>query len=275
MRKNKPDVFAKEYQGNPVSGGMRKFDKADFRRWYIEEDHYVLLDNENHIISKGRLVDCKGAIGCDLAWEEKKEADYTVAMPGFLTPNSELLIDDYFCERGVRPDQFEEIIFKMEERLRKLTNKTVYIGFEKAKLEKVTKWFLKQAMQRRNVWLNLKDVSWVLDKVARIVTPLQPRYKLHSIFHKKDMGELEYQLMRVPAGTHDDLPDAEQILCRLLEYAPLKPKDPKERVEDGHFEWLLKKEAKRQKKKGVKGKAFTFGKRTNKHWAVPAKESWR
>ncbi len=275
MRKNKPDVFAKEYQGNPVSGGMRKFDKADFRRWYIEEDHYVLMDSENHITSKGRLADCIAAIGCDLAWEERKEADFTVAMPGFLTPNSELLIDDYFCERGVRPDQFEEVLFKMEEKLRKMTGKTVYIGFEKAKLEKVTKWFLKQAMQRRNVWLNLKDVPWVMDKIARIVTPLQPRYKLHSIFHKKDMGELEYQLMRIPAGTHDDLPDAEQILCRLLEYAPSKKEDKPKTPEDSHFEWLRKREVKRKKKSRTKGKAFTFGRKANKRWTVPAKESWQ
>ena len=75
IRATRPDVFAKEYQGNPVSGGLRKFDKEDFRKWYVEQDHYVLLDDENRIMSKGRLSDCKAAIGCDLAWEEKKEAE--------------------------------------------------------------------------------------------------------------------------------------------------------------------------------------------------------
>ena len=275
LRKEKPDVFAKEYQGNPVSGGLRKFDKEDFRHWYVEQDHYVLLDDEGRITSKGALASCRAAIGCDLAWEERKEADYTVIMPGYLTPNSELLIEDYFCERGVRPDQFEEVLFQMEKKLRTMTGKTVYIGFEKAKLEKVTKWFLTQAMKRRNYWLNLKDVSWVNDKISRIVTPLQPRYKLHSVFHKKGMGELEYQLLRIPSGTHDDLPDAEQILCRLLEYAPSKKKDDAV-IDDPHFEWLRTRHINKTKNIKKKSKVpFAFGKKSTKLRELPAKESWR
>jgi len=275
LRKEKPDVFAKEYQGNPVSGGLRKFDKEDFRQWYVENDHYILLDDEGRIQSKGSLSSCKASIGCDLAWEERKEADYTVVMPGYLTPNSELLIDDYFCERGVRPDQFEEVLFKVEEKLRKMTGKTVYIGFEKAKLEKVMKWFLKQAMMRRNQWLNLKDVSWVNDKISRIVTPLQPRYKMHSVFHKKGMGELEYQLMRIPSGTHDDLPDAEQILCRLLEYAPSQKKDEAP-IDDPHFEWLRNNHIEKTRHSKEKSKVpFVFGKKSTKLRELPAKKSWR
>jgi len=274
IRATKPDVFAKEYQGNPVSGGLRKFDKEDFRRWYIEEDHYVLMDAENHIQSKGLLSDCIAAIGCDLAWEEKKEADYTVAMPAILTPNSELLIDDYFCERGVRPDQFEEIIFKMEEKYRKMTSKQVIIGFEKAKIEKVMKWFLAQAMKRRNQYLSIKDVNWTHDKIARIVTPLQPRYKLHSIYHKSGMGELEYQLLRIPAGTHDDLPDAEQIVCRLLEYDPKKKKENLEQ-EEPHFHWLRQKHIEKQKKQKKSKDRYVFGQKTTKLFGIPAKETWR
>ena len=63
IEKLKPDTFAKEYQGNPVSGSLKKFDKEDFRYWYIENDHYVLMDDEEHVTSKGRLSDCRAAIG--------------------------------------------------------------------------------------------------------------------------------------------------------------------------------------------------------------------
>ena len=196
-------------------------------------------------------------------------------MPGYLTPNADLLIDDYFCEKGVRPDQFEQVLFKMEEKLRKITNRTVYVGFEKAKLEKVTKWFLKQAMMRRNQWLNLKDVPWVSDKISRIVTPLQPRYKMHTIYHKKGMGELEYQLMRIPSGTHDDLPDAEQILCRLLEYAPQKRTEAPV-SDDSHFEWLRTRHIKKKAAESRKSKVpFVFGKKSKNLRELPAKESWR
>jgi len=274
IRATRPDVFAKEYQGNPVSGSLRKFDKEDFRRWYIEDDCYVLLDGENRTQTKGRLVDCKAAIGCDLAWEETKSADFSVALPMLITPQANLLIDDYFCERGVRPDQFEEIIFKMEEKYRKLTGKGVTIGFEKGKIEKVMKWFLAQAMRRRNQYLNIKDVPWVHDKIARIVTPLQPRYKMHTVFHKSGMGELEYQLLRVPSGTHEDLPDAEQMACRLLEYAPTVKKTTTTEGEDPMFDWLMKKQrAKKKKEKG--GARYIFGQKSTKLTELPARESWR
>jgi hypothetical protein len=274
---NKPSKFAKEYQGDPVAGALRKFDKADFRRWYIEEGYYFLLDGYGKIVSKGKLSECRAGIGCDLAWEEKKESDFTVVIPGFLTPNSDLLIDDYFCERGVRPDQFEEVVFTMEKRLKKITGKPVYNGFEKGKIEKVMKWCLQQAMKRRNHYLNLKDISWTHDKVARIVTPLQPRYKMHSIYHKSGMGELEYQLMRIPAGTHDDLPDALQILVRTLEYDPPKPK--KEHApDDPGFEWLRNRiieKKKKYKKPYVFGQQkFVFGKKTHSLFPKKSRETW-
>jgi len=89
------------------------------------------------------------------------------------------------------------------------------------------------------------------------------------------MGDLEYQLMRIPSGTHDDLPDAEQILCRLLEYAPSigKLKAP---VDDPHFEWLRDRELKRKNSIKKKTKVpFAWGMKKTKLRELPAKESWR
>lgn len=269
LERTKPEVFAKEYQGDPVIGSMQKFMKEDFRRWALEDGHYVLYNSEGKVVTRGLLSNCRAAIGNDLAWEEKKSADFTVVMPVFLTPDSDLLIDTYFCDRGVRPDQYEEILFAMEARLRALTGKSVPIGFEKAKLEKVMKWFLKGAMRRRNHWLSLKDISWVNDKIARIVTALQPRYKMHTVYHLKGMGDLENQLLRIPSGKHDDLPDAEQIAVRCLNYEP-KIKKAKTVIEDPHFDWLYK-----QLRKKTPVKRFAFGRRTQSIRELPAKEAWR
>jgi len=205
MERENAVSFAQEMQCDPVSGSRAKFAKEDFRNWYVENDHYVLIGENGQILSKGELRSCKAAIACDLAWEIKKESDFSAIMPGLLTPNSELLIDTYVCEKGMRPDQLEEHLFTMEEKYRKMTKKPVPIGFEKAKLEKVMKFYLKQAMQRRNHYLTFKDLLWVTDKIERIVTALQPRYKQNSVFHKSGMGDLEHQLMRVPSGKHDDL----------------------------------------------------------------------
>lgn len=271
MEKDNPTSFAQEMQNDPVSGLLAKFKREDFRYWYIENDDYVLLDSEGHIVSRGQLSHCKAAIGNDLAWEEKKESDSTVIMGVYLTPNSEILVDKYLCEKGVQPDQFEEYIFTMEAKYKAITGKSVPIGFEKAMLEKVMKWLLRKAMQKRNHYLWFKDVLWVKDKITRIVTRLQARYKQNSIYHRKGMGDLEHQLLRVPSGTHDDLPDALQCAVQLLNYEPKKPKT-QVKSEDEGFDFMRSLIIKQ--KNGPPKKQFMFGKRKTPISQLPGKVTW-
>jgi len=271
MRRIKPDVFAKEYQNDPVSGALSKFDKADWRYWYIEENQAVLLDVQQHIISKYNLTDCQAAISCDLAWEVKKSSDDTVIMPGLLTPNSELLIDNYICEKGMRPDRLEEYLFNMVDKYTKITKKVVPVGFEKGKYEKIAKFSLKEAMRRRNKFLSFKDLIWGADKIERIVVRLQPRYKQGMVFHRSGMGDLEHQLLRIPSGTHDDLPDAAQGLVQLLQHAP-STKKKAETIEDEGFEFLRKEILKRNKRDKLK---YVFGRKNRDHQVIPARISWR
>ena len=231
----KPDVFAKERQNNPVAGSMQVFHKEDFRYWRIENLQYLLFDTEGNIVNKGDMLDCKGAISCDLAWDETKTADYSVVMPGFITPQADLLIDYYIFKKGLRPDAMEEILYSMRDKVQGLTGSWTPIGFEKAKLEKVAKWFLVNAGKRRNDPLSFKDLQWETDKISRIETKLQPRYAQHMIYHRTGMGELEHQLTRFPSATHDDLPDAEQGLVQLLQFPKSVKQPPK--GEDNFMWW--------------------------------------
>jgi hypothetical protein len=74
-------------------------------------------------------------------------------------------------------------------------------------------------------------------------------------------------LLRVPDGTHDDLPDAGQILESLLRY----PKKAKKVIpEDDHFEWLLKRE--RAKKKI---KPYIYGSKGKPRFPFKTLESYR
>ena len=258
LEKDKPSVFAKEFQGDPTTGLMSKFSRADFRYWRREGLAYILYDGEGEICGRGELSDCVSAIACDLAWEERKVHDYSVIMPGYLTPNSELLIGRYICEKGLRPHKMEEIIFTMEEKLSNETHYFVKIGFEKAKLEKVARWFLKEAMKRRNHILSLRDLEWTGDKVERVVTKLEPRYKMHMVYHMKGMGDLEQQLVRFPSGAHDDLPDAEQGLVQLLKYPKQRRKEEPTK-EDETFN-KLRNFMKRKKGEHIPtGKPYVFG----------------
>lgn len=265
MEKDKPSVFAKEMQNDPVSGRNARFRREDFRYYRIENKEYVCLNEYGEYTSRGRLSDCVPGIACDLAWKEKREADSCVIMPGYLTPNSEILIDDYIHEKGLRPNQVADHLFLMEERLRNNTGQTVFIGFEKAMLENVTQWFLKQEMRRRNKFLITKELVWDSDKITRIETRLQPRYSQHVMFHKKGMGSLEFQLERHPYGTHDDLVDAEQGLVQLLQN-PKKAQGPAPQTDEFERLRLIAKDFREGK---------PYGKYPTSKNRVPAYRSFR
>lgn len=225
LEREKPETFAKEMQGDPSSGTLETIRREDFRYWRTEENHAVLYGGDGEVVSRWPLRDCKAAIGIDLAWEDKKASDFSAILPGLVTPNNDILIDSYILKRGLRPDEFENIIFDMNARYELMTGKRVQFGFEKAKLEKVMKWFLQEAMRRRNKWLWFKDISWgTQDKIERIIFRVGNRYAQHSIYHKKGMGDLENQLIRLKSVAHDDAADALAMLPEMLAYAPIKDK---------------------------------------------------
>ena len=92
-------------------------------------------------------------------------------------------------------------------------------------------------MKERNKFLYTRELKWDTDKIGRIETRLQPRYAQHSIYHRRDMGELEYELLRFPSGIHDDIIDCEQGLVQLLQ----NPKSKKQHApEEDRFMWWRK-----------------------------------
>lgn len=230
MERLKPETFAKEMQGDPSSGSLETIRREDFRMWAVQEGQAVLYDADGSVISRWRLTDCKAAVGIDLAWEDKKANDFTAIVPGLITPANDLLIDTYINKKGMRPDEFENIIFDMNDRYLAMTGKRVCFGFEKAMLEKLMKWFLKEAMKRTGKFLWFKDIAWgTTDKVARIMYRMANRYSQHSVYHRRGMGDLENQLIRLRSAAHEDLCDSVSMLPELLVYAPLTAKEEKKK----------------------------------------------
>ena len=230
MERLKPESFAKEMQGDPSSGSLETIRREDFRQWGIVENQAVLYDEDGGVLARWRLTDCKAAIGIDLAWEEKKANDFAAITPGLLTPANDILVDTYVVKKGMRPDEFERIIFDMNARYEAMTGKRVCFGFEKAMLEKLMKWFLKEAMKRTGKYLCFKDINWgTTDKVARIMFRLANRYSQHSIYHRRGMGDLENQLIRLRSVAHDDIADSVAMLPEMLVYAPTTAKEEKKK----------------------------------------------
>ena len=239
MKAQDPIRFAKEMQNDPRVREDASFDHRDFRRWKQEGTSYKLYDDENHIISEGDLSNCKAAIAGDLAWSDKRaDADSTALMPAFLTPDSQMLVAPYLNRQGVKPDELSDWLFSQVDYLTELTGRPIPIGFEKAMLEKVVKWFLEQECKKRNKGLSIETLKWDGDKRRRIEVRLYSRYKSHMIFHQSGMGELEDQLLEFPDGAHDDLLDTEQGLVQLL--SEISPPTIGEVKKEDIFEWWSK-----------------------------------
>jgi hypothetical protein len=238
MEKQKPEAFAKEMQGDPSSGSLETIRREDFRQWNIQENQAVLYDDDGSVLARWKLTDCRAAVGIDLAWEDKKANDFAAIVPGLITPANDLLVDTYIYKKGLRPDEFEKIIFDMNARYSAMTGKRVCFGFEKAMLEKLMKWFLKESMKRTGVYLWFKNISWgTTDKIARIMFRMANRYAQHSVYHRRGMGDLENQLIRLRSAAHDDLADAVAMLPEMLVYAPIISK---QEIKQDLFKYLQK-----------------------------------
>ena len=271
IEKDKPDVFAKEYQNDPVSGANQVFFKEDFRYWRRDSDKYVLFDENNKIISMGSFKDCKSAIAIDLAWSERRTADDNVIMGGLLTPEYDLLIYSYIAQKGLRPDFINDYIFSLHTRLKALTGDYTPLGMEKAMREQVAKWDLVKEMRKRNHFITIKPIDWETDKIKRITSALLSRYKQHSIYHMSGQGDLENQLLRFPSGVHDDIVDAEHILSKVFDYSKKRAKA----IEgESEFEWWRSKCIK-IKKDAKKRKHFVLGNKGKQKSSIPSTESYR
>lgn len=271
MEKEKPDVFAKEMQNDPVSGESQVFFKEDFRVWRRDADKYVLFDKDNKIISMGSFKNCKSAIAIDLAWSERRTADDNVIMGGLLTPEYDLLIYSYIAQKGLKPDFINDYIFSLHTRLRALTGDYTPLGMEKAMREQVAKWDLQKEMRKRNHFITIKPIDWETDKIKRITSALLSRYKQHSIYHMAGMGDLENQLVRFPSAVHDDIVDAEHILSKMFDFSKAVQH---EISGDDEFDWWRKQTI--DAKKGAVKKHFTYGNKGKKKLVtVPHSVSYR
>lgn len=266
MEAEKPSVFAKEYQNDPSHGEMSDIKDSDFRYWEIIENQYICYGEHGEIIARGDLRSCRGAIVADLAWEEKRESDSTAIVPGYLTPESYLLVDDYICKKGMKPDEFIATVVAMETRMKALTGYYVPLGIEKAKQEKIYKHLFLKWMQANNHWITIKELKWDGDKIQRIMVRCQPRYAQHAIFHKRGMGELELQATRLRSTAHDDLIDGVQGLCQLLDTPRSLSKKPPVEKDDQFMKLRQFAIDARQGKK----ETFIFGKKGKKFFNFPS-----
>jgi len=180
------------YQQNPTSAEGGLFKRSWFRYYSEPEGAYRL---------GGRLVPlhhCRTFATMDLAFSEKKDADYTVIAAWAVTPRSELLLLDLVRER-MAAHELVPAARSLCERF-----KCDYIGIEQVLGQSLV------VHGARMEGLNVKSLLADKDKISRSI-PAQIRMQGEQVWFPENaswLREFEHELLTFPRGTHDDQVDA-------------------------------------------------------------------
>ena len=205
-----PRIWSALYQQNPVPDEGMYF-KAE---WFRMEPTAPMIRKRNIYQA------------WDFAIGEKQQNDYTVGVTILQDENNFLHVLDLVRFKG---DTFVII----EEILNMLTKWTLYpdtpvtIGFEDGQIWRAIKPVLEMRMQERNLFPPYEVLKPLTDKLVR-ARALQGRMQQGRVmFLESDwMAELKREMMRFPAGSHDDMVDALAWACNLVvNKAPPKPDD--------------------------------------------------
>jgi predicted phage terminase large subunit-like protein len=113
--------------------------------------------------------------------------------------------------------KYSDIINKIFELNQQFQPKLIII--ETVFQQKSIMYELTNEMKRRSVWLPIQEIKQQTKSKEERIRALAPFYEFHHIFHIKgcpQLDELEYELLRFPAGKNDDTIDA---LANVLGFA--------------------------------------------------------
>lgn len=104
------------------------------------------------------------------------------------------------------------------------------VGFEDGQIWKATKAILLRRCSERGVALNFETLTPLTDKLVR-AGPLRGRMQMGKMYFQQEASygrERDNELLRFPAGKHDDIVDAAAWAMRLtLAHAPPRKPEPK------------------------------------------------
>lgn len=179
-------IFSCQYLNNPVDDETAKFKKAN-----------LLYYTDDQLTGKQLYT----TLTVDRAYSLNKTADFTG-----ITIRSVDLDNNWWVRYAVRHKAHEgEIIAKIFD----LKNhfRVDKVGIEQKAFNDTLRPVLEEEMRRRNDFFLVEELKGLTSKIARIES-LVPRFESRSIFIKRDMTDLEEELLRFPSGGHDDLIDS-------------------------------------------------------------------
>jgi predicted phage terminase large subunit-like protein len=191
------------YQQNPVPDDGAYFLKEQFRR--------------------GAVPDIKRAnvfVAVDFAITEKKQSDYTVMTAGLQDENDMLHVADMLRFKSGDAFFLVESILNL---CSKWYSPSLVLGLEDGQIYKAIASLLHKRMRERRFYPSITLLTPITDKMAR-ARPLQGRMQQGMVSYNSE-GEwfdtARQEMLRFPAGVHDDCVDSQAWLAQLaLNRAP-------------------------------------------------------
>ncbi|PZR80339.1 MAG: hypothetical protein DLM65_08500 [Candidatus Aeolococcus gillhamiae] len=186
-------LFSAEYQQEPVPAGGSIFRREWFRYYRPVADGAFVLDGGVYVAG----ADCRRVMTCDLAVSTKTSADYTVLACWAVTKANQLLLLDLQRSRMEGPD-IVPALRRMYESWHPAT-----VGIESVAFQ------LSIVQEARRAGLPVRELKPDRDKVSRALTAAA-RMEGAGVFFRAGapyLGDLEAELLRFPAGRHDDMVD--------------------------------------------------------------------
>lgn len=166
---------------------------------------------------------CYVYIAWDFAITEKKQSDYTVGTVGLQDENDTIHIAEVIRFRS-QDSLF--IVNTILDTFARWDSGNTIVGFEDGQIYKTMSALLKKRMNERSLYPSIKTLQPVTDKMAR-ARPLQGRMQQGAVVFD-DKAEwfdtARTELLRFPAGVHDDIVDSLAWLAQLAIGAAPPPK---------------------------------------------------
>jgi predicted phage terminase large subunit-like protein len=199
------------YQQNPVPDDGGYFRKDMFRQ-------APLLEGEERAI-------CRVFVAFDFAISTKHQNDYTVGVVGLLDPDDMLHIVDMVRFRSSDAFYMVEAVLNLASAW---YSPQIVLGVEDGQIYRSLKTLLAKRMQERRMYLSVQELKPLTDKLAR-ARAIQGRMEQGMVRFAAGAPWFETmrtELLRFPAGVHDDIVDALAWLGRMVvtAAAPRRPK---------------------------------------------------
>ncbi len=202
------------YQQNPVPDDGSYFTKDQFKRAAMPPPH--ALNNYVHVYQTW-----------DFAISEKQQNDFTVGTVGIQDDLDQINVAEVV--RFKSGDAFL-IVNAILATAKRWYHPSLILGFEDGQIFRSIEALLKKRMAEENLFVPYEVLRPLTDKMAR-ARPLQGRMQQGKVFFNVQ-GEwyetVRNEMLRFPAGVHDDCVDSLAWLVQLVvgKPAPSRPKAP-------------------------------------------------